>query len=204
MGLDIEEMLPHIRKAESKISNELWHGFDCNYGVYTYYADYVKIGYQYAPITILEFGVKFGYSGIALCKGAHLKIGETIQYFGVDIGFFENSNALAKKHFSMYPYVNCNFFKHDLFSGIPCSIKGKSFDLVHVDAAHTMNGILNELGLAFKVVKQGGVVVCDDYNYAHVKEPIDLFLSEYPLVKKVLVNNERGQIIIEVGSASSN
>lgn len=62
--------------------------FGTHYGDNSYYADYAGIAKKYPSDTILEIGVRFGYSGVALCKGV-LEAGvKKLAYTGLDAEMF--------------------------------------------------------------------------------------------------------------------
>jgi predicted O-methyltransferase YrrM len=64
------------------------------------------------------------------------------------------------------------------------------FDLAFIDGNHTdVNIILNDFNVANKLVRDGGIILFDDYHPTKfaVKEVVDKVLSENPSFKSELV-----------------
>ena len=174
--LSIEKLLPDIRRLEE---NKQWPGFkeDGRYGVDTYYVDYARLGHRFAPATILEIGVKYGYSAIALCKGSNYKTGRKVEYYGVDNQFFEGSNYEASCLIARFSFIQFTLYNHNILQGLPEELDSMRFDLIHLDANHKFPGILVELEIALQHVNKRGVIVIDDYFAPHLSEPVDDFLQ---------------------------
>ncbi len=62
--------------------------------------------------------------------------------------------------------------------------KTKSYDMIHIDGGHDTHTVVNDFIYTRQLLKKGGVVVFDDYNYHNIKEVVDYYrdigiISEY-------------------------
>jgi hypothetical protein len=101
--------------------------FGNHFGENTYYADFAGIAKKYKAQAIMEIGVRFGYSGIAMCLGALASGHQKVWYYGCDGEFFGaefnhstegqgfyRSNAIAAENFRRFiPQVSAEFFGVD-------------------------------------------------------------------------------------------
>lgn len=129
-----------------------------------YYGLYYKIGQLVKPDTILEFGIRYGYSAIAMLLGA----GHPTDYFGYDSECYEhNSNVIAGKSIRMVS--NAMTFIHTVDTQDLARIdlaSEFSIDLVHLDGSHTLEGIVHDLDLVTHVIHQGSYILVDDVSHA--------------------------------------
>ena len=62
-------------------------------------------------------------------------------------------------------------------------LKHKSIDFAYVDGDHSINQVYMDGCLLFPLMKQGGIILFDDYNWSHKEEitkiGIDKFINEY-------------------------
>lgn len=73
------------------------------------------------------------------------------------------------------------------------NLSKRSYDFVYVDASHDAMNTLRDSVLAFEILKPGGVMIWDDYEWAVLSSPldrpkmaIDAFLSVYSREIKIL------------------
>ena len=52
-------------------------------------------------------------------------------------------------------------------------LNGSRFDLLYVDADHSAHGVLRDAVLGFDLLKVGGVIVFDDYDWHEMPDPLD-------------------------------
>lgn len=181
--------------------------FGSHFGEQSYYADFAGIAKKYAPQRVLEIGVRFGYSGIAMTSGA-LAGGATppVQYVGLDAEFFSGhtkdqgygnyrSNAVAAENFKRFrPGVDAEFFTCDTRNGLPESVLAKQFDLINVDGDHSYEGAYGDLCRVWPLLAPGGVIIVDDTGMADVKRAVEQFRDEHALDLEGFAwhQNERG------------
>lgn len=148
---------------------------------YYIYPWYRAIGCATAPRLILELGVRYGYSAVALITGCNWA-GVRPTYVGVDghiDGVDSNSYALG--------YLNtmdCNSAVLQADTRNVADVCAKIgqlelglYDLVHVDADHSPEGIINEIRIAKNFVKPDGVILIDDLDTPHVRRAADEFCA---------------------------
>jgi predicted O-methyltransferase YrrM len=58
------------------------------------------------------------------------------------------------------------------------------YDLIYIDASHTYQGIKNDTEIAFKSLKQGGMIIWDDYNgwWEGVNRYLDELKEKFELI----------------------
>lgn len=165
--------------------------FGTHFGEKTYYASYAGIARKYAPRRVMEIGVRFGYSGIAITSGA-LAGGASppVWYVGVDAEFFGGytrdqgygnyrSNAVAAENFKRFrPGVETEFFTCDTRNGLPEAILTRRFDLINVDGDHSFEGAYGDLNRVWPLLAPGGIIIVDDIGMADVKRAVEQFRDE--------------------------
>lgn len=166
--------------------------FGAHFGENSYYASYAGIAKKYKSATILEIGVRFGYSGIALTSGA-LAGGapNPVLYVGLDAEFFGGhtkdqaygnyrSNAVAAENFKRFrPGVVTEFHTCDTRNGLPECVLKRTFDLVNVDGDHSYEGAYGDLNRIWPLLNPSGVIIVDDTGMAEVHRAICQFRDEH-------------------------
>lgn len=157
---------------------------------YNFYAGY---GSAFRPRSILEIGVRRGYSAFALVKGAK---GSVERFVGLD--FQEEGAALIDSARALLvgmgvPSVEISTMDTQL--SFP-ALTGP-FSLVHVDADHSTRGALSDLANALPLVEAGGVIVVDDYDHPPVAAGVQALLGVLgPETRRLRIANYRGHMLI--------
>lgn len=198
--------------------------FGDHFGERTYYADYAGIARKYGPRAILEIGVRYGYSGIALCLGARA-FGQTMLFYtGCDAELFGEdqgrayrlyrSNAVARENFRRFaPFVWAELFTVNTQDGLPPQVGGGQigsttytpavYDLISVDGDHSYAGALKDCWQTWPLLRAGGIMLVDDISFAHVRPAVLDFIHEREAAGDRLLwqhhANERGMLIIRKG-----
>ena len=121
------------------------HEKDKDCGLYTHdrtYPTYHAIAELLNPHSILEIGVRFGYSLASLACGA----GPGVKVFGIDPEQYEkDSNARASASLKLLG-VEAQLFLGDSKNFDVTGCTGQtSFGLIHIDGDHTTEGALQDL-----------------------------------------------------------
>lgn len=166
--------------------------FGSHFGERSYYADFAGIARKYAPSRILEIGVRFGYSGIAMTSGALAGGAEApITYVGCDAEFFSGpmpedhynnyrSNAVAAENFRRHrPGVEAEFYTCDTRNGLPECLLPYRFDLINVDGDHSFEGAYGDLCRVWPLLAPGGVILVDDTGMEGVRRAVEQFRDEH-------------------------
>lgn len=161
-----------------------------------YYEYYYAISKFYQPKSILEIGVRFGYSLGSMIKGSDVI--ENI--IGVDMNSYEyNSIEIAENNIRKYinNNINYNFFLQDSHSILELP---NFYDLIHIDGDHSYEGKIQDLNLTIGKCK---TLIVDDYNYLpEVRKAADDWMA----INKISINDfyvldsTRGTLIIELKS----
>lgn len=80
----------------------------------------------------------------------------------------------------------------------------EEFDFVYIDGSHTAPNVLEDAILSFRLLKSGGIMIFDDYEWNHFLEPhrnpklgIDAFIQVFGQQFKVLLGWKTYQVVIE-------
>ena len=135
------------------------------------YTWYRAVAMKLQPRRIAELGVRYGYSAIALIRGARPE-----SFVGIDgeaDGVVSNSTALQNitdsrnttdvtrlTHVTIHTFNTRNQFRAIVGAIGEC-------DMIHVDADHSREGILRELDIARRVCRTGAILV-DDCDVPHI------------------------------------
>ena len=140
--------------------------------IYDTYTWYRAIGTAVAPRSILELGVRFGYSAIAMIKGAQLAGVQEIAYTGLDaeVDGIE-SNVIAAENIERVTGIKPVIIKVNTSdTQLPCF---PVCDIVHVDGDHSVIGIATELVIAEMFVSDDGIILVDDCDAMHIGNAVD-------------------------------
>lgn len=164
------------------------------------YTWYRALGHQVRPLNILELGVRFGYAGIAMLRGA-AEAGIRPAYVGIDSehdGIKSNSIALANLlPFSSVTEIIPENTQNVYLVGQQLNRIGLRYDLIHVDGDHSPEGIDSELTIAYRWIAPGGCILVDDMDVQHVREAADQFCSLYGF-KPILLPTHHQLYVIPV------
>ena len=194
--------------------------FGTSFGEKSYYQDFAGIGKKYAPQRVLEIGVRFGYSGIAITSGALAGGAKPpVVYVGLDAGHFEGHtraqgsgnypwNIVAAANFEQFrPGVFATFYTCDTLKGLPKAALLQTFDLINVDGDHSFEGAYGDLRRVWPLLAPGGIIIVDDTGMMDVKRAVERFRDEHTLDLEGFCwhQNERGfGIFLRKGSVSEN
>lgn len=133
-----------------------------------YYSWYYTYGYRLQPESVLEIGVRLGYSLIALCHGARDSGWEVNLVRGIDSEIAtQNSNQRAMSNIKRDEFADLDIQLKSLDSSeVGPDTFGRKFELVHVDANHDV-GFGAEIRAAWECVELGGWMVVDDCGSRH-------------------------------------
>lgn len=166
---------------------------------YDQYKGYYKVKYDIAkrfnPKTILEIGVRAGYSAYSFLSAC-----PTARYTGIDA---ENkthggqggpwmwyAQELLEKFDAKFKQADSQ--KLDKIDG--------TYDFIHIDGDHTTAGLLHDLEICWPAMNNGGVILVDDYDYIKdVAKGCDIWAKK-PGVKREYVKSLRGEILFSADS----
>jgi len=211
----LEELIREAKKICQKVKNDQvlgdyftknnpwanrpWREFNLWNGWYA-------LSYLRKPENILEIGTGFGFSTIALAKGAKdflklfvsLDIGIWSKEYGWQIDHLDYVERGIRKFkeeegldfdFRLFrvntqppPYTDDKNQPIECVRWTECQelikILDKKFDFVLIDGKHTEEGLYNDLVSFFPYTREGSLVVCDDLQMEDVRKSYERFLKE--------------------------
>ena len=180
------------------------------------------------PKFFLEVGVFHGVTARNVCELLYLIHGSSFQYIGLDLFEVNNenkseiipntefSNPLKKIYFKYIkkqdPYSisavrdllkkfknNVNLIKGNS-NIILKKIDMSKIDFVFLDGGHNYETVLNDLKCCYEVVKNNGIILCDDYDLSFapgVKKAVDEFVQENNFDCQIICNKRFAKIQIK-------
>ena len=182
------------------------------------YAWYRAIAAVKAPKRILELGVRYGYAGIAMIKGARHAGVTTPRYTGVD-GEMDGLETNHTAEINIYRYGYDSSFRiatrddgatqevarimkintRNTYQVV--SAVGLHYDIVHVDGDHSLAGILLELEIARMCVSRNGLILVDDIDTPHVRNEAEVFCRSRGIIP-MFIPTFHGMFLIDMSGGS--
>jgi len=160
-----------------------------------YYEYYYAISKFYQPSSILEIGVRFGYSLGSMIKGS-----DKIEFVkGIDCEHpYYGVNTLKTAEANIKKYINSNI-KYEFLLQDSHSIEklDRKYDLIHIDGDHSYDGKIKDLNLTLDHCK---VLIIDDYiSNINVSEAVNYWykINRNKIKSIYIINSIRGTLIIE-------
>lgn len=163
--------------------NVIKEGDNRQYGqkrFYDYYKTKYEIALKYRPSRIAEIGVRLGYSAFAFLWAC--------PWFAVYTGFDIIKGSHGGVEGDNFPFVKKMLGRHfesariNLIHGDTQLLKGlgADYDFIHIDGDHSYKGCMHDLEIAKASLRQGGIILIDDYDYVKtVKKATGDFLIKY-------------------------
>ena len=134
-----------------------------------YFRLYSFLASEFAFPSLLEFGVRSGYSAVVFAKALE---GKMVQYTGVDPNLYVAGGLQKAAETYRILRSEGHLFQHFLLEGFSSSSAVQKsleysgpYHLIHVDGEHTYFGKLYDLWIARRLLAPGGIVLVDDYEH---------------------------------------
>ena len=158
-----------------------------------YYEHYYSLSQKYKPESILEIGVRYGYSLCSMVAGSI----DTVKYVE---GWDNDSYS-----FQSIKIAKDNLVDHLQYKGTYKFMKADShevalnqhFDLIHIDGDHSYQGKLLDLELVKNICK---TLIVDDYHHiSWVGDAVNLFVAgnTHIIENTYIIDSIRGTFVIE-------
>ena len=125
---------------------------------------------------ICEIGVNAGHSLLLM-----VSTNPFADYLVFDLGAHAYTRPCVEYIKSQYPSTKITEVYGDTKMTLRQSILPefkKSTDLIHIDGGHDTHTVVNDFIYTQYLLKMGGVVVFDDYNYGNIKEVLDHYENQ--------------------------
>lgn len=184
-----------------------------------YYSNYYDLSLFYKPKSILEFGVRYGYSALCMIKGSLDSGNTSISFLGIDNEDEENSNTIASNNLDKFSTLNNCKIDYEIMNKQILELNKDTFktlhyDLIHLDANHSYK-VLHEIQILWSALKNEGIMIIDDMgsyeswtDWIRTKRNyIDNFLQRYISFNQIdyinYSNTYRGTYIIKKSKNAS-
>lgn len=153
---------------------------------------------EISPKSILEVGVRLGWSGISFLHGAP----EATRYVGLDHEEIPGSNEKAAENIEHFCRQNCRHPEVRLVHADSQKLEnldllgGQTFDLIFIDADHSYEGCYRDLTTFWPALAPGGSMIADDSLSEPVQSAVKRFCSEVNARNYQLAGSLRGQWVI--------
>jgi len=165
------------------------------------YEWYYTYGHEFKPQRILEVGVRFGYSVLAMMFGAngcteHVSLYDNEQE---EPGSLNVANDLINKAF---PDVVVSIHKTDTQIYDPAHGEGP-FDLIHIDADHRPEAVRHDITVFWSLLRSSGVMILDDMMSIDGENACPLFFHLMPwlfdhnaVAQVMFIKNYNGHLLV--------
>lgn len=135
----------------------------------TYYPGYAAIASIVKPSSILEVGVKLGYSLISMFKGyPHVE-----SIVGIDNeSYVAGSVSKAIQNIRSSGFSKSLEIHNSSSHGFVEKLRGRRFSLVHIDGDHTFHGAFQDICEYWDAVLDAGIMIVDDSNFPDVGKAV--------------------------------
>jgi cephalosporin hydroxylase len=162
-----------------------------------YYEIYYAIAKHYQPESILEIGVRYGYSLYSMMVAS-----ERLNYVrGYDNDNY-NADSVERANANISAVISEKIdFKVENLDTQNIDKLDRFYDLIHIDGDHSYEGKVHDLNLIKGSCK---ILIVDDYNnFDSVKNATNDFVNQNEdiIKNKFLINSLRGSYIIEFNNA---
>ena len=151
-----------------------------NVDFYNYCKQKHDIALRFNPSLIAEIGVRLGYSAYAFLTACPQAI-----YHGYDVwgGGSGGTKIAGADYVAPMLARNCKEASIELHTADTQrlnSIELRDVDFFHIDGDHTYYGALHDLEIVWPVIRSGGVMVVDDYDFLiEVRGAVDQFIRSH-------------------------
>lgn len=139
-----------------------------------YYQFYFSIAWVLRPRSYLEIGTRFGYSMIAVSRGAP----SLERIVSCDLQSYDNplglpSQQIAEQNLRGAGYKGDALFIADDSRRLQSHLSEETFDLIHVDGDHSFEGALSDIRMCFELLRPGGTMLIDDVDQPEVWSAVE-------------------------------
>jgi predicted O-methyltransferase YrrM len=125
---------------------------------------------------ICEIGFNAGHSLLLMLENNPMA-----EYVVFDLCNHKYTIPCLKYVAEQYPNTKIEFIAGDSIVSMPNYIKQNpnlKFDFIHVDGGHDLENVINDYNNSLLLIKDGGLILFDDYDYETIKEFINTKLDK--------------------------
>jgi predicted O-methyltransferase YrrM len=130
---------------------------------------------------ICEIGVNAGHSLLLM-----VSVNPTAEYLLFDLGGHGYTRPCVEYIKNAYPSAKITEIYGDSNLTLVDYVKTNklhTFDLIHIDGGHETHTVMSDFIYTQFMLKQGGIVVFDDYNFGNIKEVVDYYVERQTITR---------------------
>lgn len=159
-----------------------------------YYPVYHEIASKCRPTSILELGVRYGYTGSVMLHAS----GGRASYVGIDRQMWgSDSNEIALRNLKQFTTGSVVVIDGDTQLVETARKAIGTFDLIHFDACHDTSGMLKEFDLFLPKLAKGGIIIVDDCRSVKCRRAVDTIIRSGRCREVAPVQSLTGIVIME-------
>lgn len=144
---------------------------------------------------ICEIGVNAGHSLLFM-----LDISPSAEYTLFDIGIHKYMEPCVEYLRKSFPEASIQLLVGDSRLTVPAFAETNKevFDLCHIDGGHEPEVFVSDYEATLQMVKKGGYIVFDDYDYSEIKKFVDSRVEKGEVKMVPFYPTERQAILVKV------
>ena len=172
--MDIHSHLNAITKILTDIGERVEGNLYCDIQPTNITADAAKLGNLrslcYGKMKICEIGVNACHSLLFM-----VDVNREADYTLFDIGIHKYLEPCFSYVQSVFPTTQMTLHLGDSRLTLPAYAEShkEEFDFIHVDGGHEHDVFSSDYAYSYQMLKKGGVMIFDDYDYDEIKKFID-------------------------------
>ncbi len=129
----------------------------------------------------IEIGLAFGYSALHICEGLLLNARTDMNHVVMDPNqvnptVYDSRGLDILKEAGLSDLIE--FYDESSQIVLAKMVEeGRQFDLAFVDGNHRFDGVFLDLYYLGQLVRKGGLIILDDYNYPGIKKAASFFIK---------------------------
>lgn len=200
--MSLQQHLDKLTGILQQVGERVEGNFYCDIQPTNITADNMKINNLRMTVKdkkkVCEIGVNAGHSFLFMLDANH-----TAEYVLFDIGFHKYLEPCYNYLETAFPSTSMKLYLGDSKLTVPAYAETHAgeFDFCHIDGGHLPPEFTSDYEACMKLLKKGGFMIFDDYDYTEIKAFVDskIALGEIlPIVEAPIYPTTRHIVLMKV------